>query len=994
MALPTRNTCTLPKRWTPRLGLAIATLALASAWSSDHAKSETSDRFSDEDRAWWAIQPVVDPAVPAIDASDWIRNPIDTFVLRGLREAGLEPAPPADAYELVRRLYFDLHGLPPSPKQIDSFVAAAATDFEAAYSTLVDELLASPRYGERWAQHWLDVARYAETDGYRADDFRPTAYQYRDYVIKSFNEDKPFDQFAREQIAGDEIDASDPDTVIGTAFLRHGVYEWNQRDARMHWELIINEMTNVTGEVFLGLSMGCAQCHDHKFDPILQKDYYSLQAFLSTTYWPTDRLLATPEEIAAYEQTLEDWKQETKAVRDAFEKLTEEPRDEKFVYTVGQFPPDIQEMYYKDPEDRTPYEGQMAELVQRQVDTQLRKVKYDSWLKNNPELKERFDELRSQLSALEKSKPKPPLSAFVATDISNTPVPSLLKTRRDTTTVEPAFIELLGLEAPKVESRAETTGRRSALAEWIARSDNPLSTRVAANRIWHAHFGTGIVATPNDFGELGADPSHPELLDWLTARFLENDWRFKPMHRLILESATYRQTARREPSALESETDPGNRLLWRYPPRRLTGEEARDAMLVASGEIEHRIGGPSKDGDAPVRSVYVKKRRNRPEPFLHSFDSPMGFDSAPERLETTTPTQSLLLVNSEWPLHRAAAFAERILGEDHRIDAGDIERAFQIAYGRPPSSEESRLALEFIHAQSGRSNEMLTEAQPNRGYTTSPLKESSERFALAKKEIALGSSALSLDPETDYQSVAFEPIVELGDSFTIEAVVALDALHEDASVNTILSHWDGDYQKGGWSMGVTSERSKYEPRNFIVQLIGENGAGNTDYEVVASGLRVPLGKPVYLAATVTANQNFDESGGGTVEFFMKELGDPYAELQSISVKHSIATGIQHPDTKMTLGGRDGPRHKWTGQIARFAVADHPLAKENLLIEGHSKEGRRLDWTFEGDDPVATLPEGAIWTRPADWDPQNDPLYGAVADFAHALLTSNPFLYLH
>ncbi len=979
--------------------VSIGAIAIA-AWNSPEIPGATpvanssAKAFTEEDRQWWAIQPVAEPEIPELDSNDWVRNPIDAFVLRSLIEAGLEPAPEADAHEIARRLYFDLHGIPPTADQVDRFVSDADVDFEAAYESLIDELLASPRYGERWAQHWLDVARYAETDGYRADDFRPAAYRYRDYVINSFNSDKPFDQFAREQLAGDEIDSDDPDTVIGTAFLRHGVYEWNQRDARMHWELIINEMTNVTGEVFLGLSMGCAQCHDHKFDPILQKDYYSLQAFLSTTYWPTDRLLAKPEEIAAYKAALAEWKRDSAPVREAFDALTKEPREGKFEYTVGQFPPDIQEMYHKAPEDRTPYESQMAELVQRQVDTQLGRVKYDTWLNEKPELRERYDELRRQLSDVEKSKPKPPISAFIATDISNTPTPSILKTRRETLSVEPAFLELLGLEAPKIKPRAETTGRRAALAEWIARPDNPLATRVAANRIWHAHFGRGIVATPNDFGQLGEDPSHPELLDWLTLRFLENGWRFKEMHRLILQSATYRQTARREPTTLESNTDPLNRLLWRYPPRRLTAEEARDAMLVASGEIDHRIGGPSEDGDAAVRSIYVKKRRNRPEPFLHSFDSPMGFDSAPERLETTTPTQSLLLVNSEWPLQRAAAFAERILGDDHSIDAGDVEWAFQTAYGRPPTPEESQLALEFIDIQSSRAKRELTESQPNRGYSTSPLSSISERFAVAKNEIHLGNVALSLAPDSEYQSVALEPIADLGDSFTVEAVVVLDALHKDASVNTILSHWDGDYQKGGWTMGVTSERSKYEPRNFIVQLIGENGAGNTDYEVVASGLRVPLGKPVYLAATITANQNFDESGGGTVEFFMKELDDPYASAQTISVSHSIARGIQHSDTRFTLGGRDGPRHKWNGQIARFALSDHPLTEEELILNRESNKRSRLDWIFNGDDTAAALPKGATWMRPRDWDPQNDPLYGAVADFAHALLTSNPFLYLH
>ena len=284
--------------------------------------------FTQEERNWWAIQPVTDPAIPKV-RGDWAKNPVDPFVLQKLLAEKLEPAPAAGPYELVRRAYFDLHGLPPTPQQVDSFVRASKVDPEKAWRSLIDELLASPRYGERWAQHWLDVVRYAETDGYRADDFRPSAYRYRDYVIKSFNEDKPYNQFIREQLAGDEIDPENPDVVIGTGFLRHGIYEWNQRNARMHWELIINEMTNVTGEAFLGLGVGCAQCHDHKFDPILQKDYYSLQSFLSTTWWPNDRKLVTPVEQARYEAELAEWEAKTEAVRSELWELQQPYYDSK-----------------------------------------------------------------------------------------------------------------------------------------------------------------------------------------------------------------------------------------------------------------------------------------------------------------------------------------------------------------------------------------------------------------------------------------------------------------------------------------------------------------------------------------------------------------------------------------------------------------------------------------------------------------------------------------
>ena len=252
--------------------------------------------FTEEEKAWWAIQPVVDPVVPT-SGKDWAHNEIDRFIARKLDEAKLNLAPDAESHELVRRLYFDLHGLPPTPKQVEDFVTACTKDSGNAYMELVDELLASTRYGERWATHWLDVVRYAESDGYRADDFRPTVHLYRDYVITSLNTDKPYNRFVREQLAGDELDSDDPEVLIATAFLRHGIYEHNQRNARMQWELIMNEMTNVTGEVFLGIGIGCAQCHDHKFDPLLQKDYYSLQSFLSSVWWPENRKLGSTQEL-------------------------------------------------------------------------------------------------------------------------------------------------------------------------------------------------------------------------------------------------------------------------------------------------------------------------------------------------------------------------------------------------------------------------------------------------------------------------------------------------------------------------------------------------------------------------------------------------------------------------------------------------------------------------------------------------------------------------
>ena len=970
----------------------MASALYVAAASSEPVESKS---FTEEDFDWWAIQPVADPAPPSVNDGFWGRNPIDQFVYEKLGASGLKPAPEAGLFELVRRVYFDLHGLPPTAEQLAEFERAAAEDIDTAYEALIDELLESPRYGERWAQHWLDVARYAESDGYRADGYRSSVYLYRDYVIRSINEDKPYDQFVREQLAGDEVNAEDPDTLIATAFLRNGVYEYNQRDARMHWELIMNEMTNVTGEVFLGLGFGCAQCHDHKFDPILQKDYYALQAFLSTTYWPDGQRLETPDTIERYGRELVAWEAEAKPVLNELQEFRKSYDAGVKDYSIKQFPPDIQDMYNKPFAERNSYEKQMAELIEKQVIDQIGRIIYVKQIKTKePEKLERYDVLLSQLKELEKTKPQAPPESFFTTDISTEPVPTLLGGRYGKEMVSPAFLTLLGLPEPKITPTATTTGRRSALANWIADSENPLSTRVMANRLWHYHFGTGIVPTPNDFGTLGEDPSHPELLDWLTSRFLEGGWRVKAMHRLIMTSATYRQTANREPSELATVEDPMNRLMWRFPPKRLSAEQARDAMLVASGELEHREGGPRLEGDAPVRSVYVKKLRNRPEKFLHSFDAPQGFDSASERLQTTTPIQSLLLVNSPWPVQRAASFAKRVLGDSNEMNSETIERAFRIAYNRPPSDKELALSMEFIQSQRQKLDEELLEKLPSNEDSDSALFSINEGFASLEEELSLGDMALHLAPGSPFERLLLPGIEIPDEAFTVEAVIMLDSIHDNASVNTLISQWDGDHERGGWSIGVTSTQSKYDPRNFIVQLVGRNAAGNMEYAVVPSGIHIPLGKPIYLAAAITANKQNDERGGGQVTFYFKDLSDAYAPLESRTVAHAITDGIFLADTKKILGGRDAEGHLWNGQIARLSISEYSLTESQLFIASESDSEGRWDWQFSGSSAHAAIPAGAAWMLPSKLEKSQDPLFSAVTDFCHALITSNAFFYLH
>ncbi len=941
--------------------------------------------FSEEDKSWWAIQPVTDPEIP-IHGENWSRNEIDRFVARKLDQAKLSPAPAAGPRELVRRVYFDLHGLPPTPKQVETFLTAHQKDPDEAYELLIEELLASPRYGERWATHWLDVARYADSDGYRADGFRPGAHLYRDYVIRSLNADKPYDQFIREQLAADEFAPNDPETLIATAFLRHGVYEWNQREARMQREIMLNEITKVTSEAFLGLGLACAQCHDHKFDPLLQKDYYALQSFLSGVWWPENRKIGSSEDL----MKLKIWENQTQELRAKIKKIEAAAQADKKAFAVGQFPDDVKAMYHKLASERTPKEEQLAQLVERQVVAQTGKQNIEKLLEKKPEELTEYKNLKKKLETFADLKPNLP-NAFITTDVGPRAARTFISSRSDKTEVEPAFLSLLGQPVPEIKPMRKTSGRRSALAKWIANKENPLSTRVIVNRIWQRHFGKGIVPTPNDFGTLGEPPSHPELLDWLTVRFVENGWRIKTLHKLVMTSATYRQTTRREPVEAENLTDPGNRLLWRFPPRRLSAEQTRDAMLAVSGELKETRGGPPQNGDKPVRSIYLKKMRNSPDKVMQSFDSPAGFDSAPTRLQTTTPTQSLLLANADWPLNRAKAFAAKLLGKKKVVTPKLVEQAYLSAFSRPPAAGELSAALDFLKTQEAAANK-FPQPKPDKFPDENGLRPIAQAFGKVKG-FDLGDHALWLQPGSRFEQLEAQDTALDLDAFTIEAVASLDNLHLDASVNTLVSQWNGNQQIPGWTFGVTSIKSAYQPRNFIVQLIGENVGADVVYEVVASNLRIPTGKPVYLAAVIST----DPPGKGKVTFHLKDLSDPDATLQTAEVDHGIARRIQTPDVRLLVGGRDQRGHLWDGQLARFVLTSGALAQEHLLIaDPKDLPNRLIDWSFKGKDGERPAP-GATWLR------RNKPkapsgipsgALAAVTDFCHALLTSNEFLYLH
>ena len=649
--------------------------------------------FSQADREWWAFQPVVKPAVPSA-GQGWAIDEIDHFVARKLKVQNLSPAGSAARRTLIRRLSFDLTGLPPTPGQVSEFLLDREPD---AYEKLVDRLLNSPRYGERLATFWLDLVRYADSDGYRADHYRAEAWRYRDYVIRSFNTDKPYDQFIREQLAGDEIDPSNRDALVATMYFRHGIYEHNQRDVETQWAEMLADVTNVTGDALLGLGLQCARCHDHKFDPITQRDYYRLQAFFTPLLQRASMPVGTLEQRTVFNEKQVAWAEATEAIRERLHTI-EQPALLKQTTGEGfdKFIDKIKAMIRKRPEKRTAYERQIAELSERQFGVEPAKLEQ----RLAGEAKAEWKRLRDELKQFDALKPTPLAQVkFVASDAG--PVAPATYIPKTGVTVEPGFPSVLGEGSAKITpppAVLQSTGRRTALANWITRPDHPLTARVLVNRLWQQHFGRGLAANTSDFGKLGERPTHPELLDWLAARFVEDGWSLKKIQRKMVTSATYRQRAV-NPAA--TGMDPANVWLARMPIRRLSAEQVRDALLAVSGELDFKSGGAGEVADKSTRrSVYRRVMRNSPDEVLHAFDVPDHISHMPQRSVTTTPTQSLLLLNSGWIRARAFALAKR-LAKRHPGEVGaQLQSAHELALGRAISAPDRADARAFIEQNS------------------------------------------------------------------------------------------------------------------------------------------------------------------------------------------------------------------------------------------------------------------------------------------------------
>ena len=710
--------------------------------------------ITSEERNYWAFKLPVQATLPIVDKN--LTNPIDRFLERARQEHGLKAAPRADRYTLVRRAYLDVIGLPPTPAQVDAFIADRSTN---AWEHLIDTLLASPHYGERYGRLWLDVARYADSAGFEYDTHRPNAWRYRDYVIKSFNEDKPYNQFLIEQIAGDEMDGKTDDSLIATGFLRMGPRVlFREKDNPERRYDYLDEIIGTIGKGTLGLTVNCARCHNHKFDPISQKDYYALEASIFG-YVETEVPLAPRAEADAYLAKNEEIDHKVADLKKAIERIERPYRDTLQLERIRRtFPDKILQVIAKPENERTSGDTLLAAQVLKaasvsgaQVDRVLAPA--EAVQKKN---------LAAQVAALEKQRPNPLPMAEIATDgdyrssplgegddtVScpkcRVPVPGagpyvhkgpgryevppsyfLIRgdVERSGSQMKPGFIDVITngnppTEIPRPDGR--TSGRRLALAQWIASPQNPMTARVIVNRLWQKHFGRGIVATLENFGKMGEPPTHQDLLDWMAIELMNRGWSIKQINKLMIMSDAY-QMASAFDDAGDSTNDPGNLYVWRFRPQRLEAEIVRDSMLAAGGNINLEIGGEpifpyipkdilasqyrgkwvnTPEGPAAWRrGVYVYQRRSLPYPMFDTFDHPDMNVTAGARNVSTVPTQALTLLNNPFVLSEAAFLAERVSRQASDPRA-QVELAYRMALARPATETEIAIGMDLIRKQS------------------------------------------------------------------------------------------------------------------------------------------------------------------------------------------------------------------------------------------------------------------------------------------------------
>ncbi len=747
---------TMPKR---DKKLTVAEVALIRRWIAAGAKTVRPEPLTppqgtgitEEERAFWSFQPIRDPAVPKTAARDRARTPIDAFLVRSLKAKQLRFSPDAEKTTLLRRACFDLTGLPPTPEETAAFLADTSA---GAYEKLIDRLLESEHHGERWGRHWLDVAGYADSDGYSdADPPRAHAHKYRDYVIRAFNEDKPFDRFLTEQIAGDELaratqadapavalaDPAKRDLLIATGYLRTGV-DGSATDALSDRDAVRNQVVADTLKIvstsLLGLSVGCAQCHDHRYDPIPQRDYYRLRAVFEPAYdWTNWR---TPAQRLVSLQTDDDRKRSADIEAEA-RKLSAEKDAKQKEHIAAALAKHLEKFdaALRDPlrsAFETPADKRTAEQKKLLADNPSVNISAGVLYQYDPKAAEALKAMDAKIAEGRGRKPVEDFISVLTEPADRVPVTHRFHRgdyRQPKEALMPGGLSVLdpttgAAEFPSDDPALPTSGRRLAFARWLTSGTNPLVARVWVNRVWSHHFGRGLVGTPADFGAMGERPSDPELLDWLASDFMRHGWKVKRLHKLIMTSTAYRQSSARSPKG--EDRDPDDRLLWRRPVQRLDAEAIRDAVLAVSGSLERKKWGPpvpvrpdvngqivvgedktTGDNKMPVegslggeefrRSVYIQVRRSRPLAMLHAFDAPVMEVNCERRQSSTVATQSLMLMNSGFLLDQAERFARRVQSEAGDERTTQVRRAWQLAFDRPPRAGELADATAFLAQQ-------------------------------------------------------------------------------------------------------------------------------------------------------------------------------------------------------------------------------------------------------------------------------------------------------
>jgi hypothetical protein len=667
----------------------------------DESHKKAEPEVNEETKQWWSFQPVRRPDPPAVADASWPHNDIDRFILAKLEAAGLTPAPPASRRTLIRRATYDLTGLPPTLAEVQQFVDDPDPD---AFNKLVDRLLDSPHYGEKWGRHWLDLVRYAESNSFERDGTKPFVWRYRDYVIRSFNDDKPYDQFLCEQLAGDELPEVTTESIAATGYFRLGAWDDEPADPLQARYDDLDDILATTSQAMFGLTVNCARCHDHKIDPIPQADYYRLLAFFNNIrrYGVRDEKTVLDASVRSMGQAI-DPQQQAEYERQIAD-LEARTRELEERVAADFIPVEIEEFRY--PRNRIP-------MIQTRVGRVITQAEFESYrdsvgrlekLKNNPPAGE------VQVLCVKEQGSEPP-----RTNILIRGNPHVLGS-----SVDPGFPSVLSPPNPDIQAprQGETWGGRLAFADWLTQPENPLTARVMANRIWQYHFGRGIVRTSNDFGFQGSPPTHPQLLDWLAAEFVARGWSLKSMHRLIMNSAAYQMSSVLDVAAYDH--DPVNDLFWRFDVRRLTAEELRDSMLAVSDSLNLRsmygpsvfselapevLAGQSRPGDGwgesspedrARRSIYIHIKRSLKDPILENFDAADTDFTCPVRFVTTQPTQALGMLNGRFADAQAEALANRVR-QLHPDDRGrQVEEVMARVTQRSPSAEEREGGLQML----------------------------------------------------------------------------------------------------------------------------------------------------------------------------------------------------------------------------------------------------------------------------------------------------------